>query len=142
MEYNFEIGNVIKGTNSPKNQFKFIIELMGGDADAFFTQEVLVDKDNPYLSRFVEFLNNCKNHYPNGKGGDDDYNEVPDYWLFIDEWADILTPEQMQEVNKCNINMDWESNEEYFGISSFVKYSITYFDVLGLEREVNLKEIA
>lgn len=149
------IGKPIKKQNIiPKNQYKFRIDLMGGDADADFVEKVMVDADNPYLDRFITFLENCKKKYPHGKGGYDDYNDVEDYWLFCsDEYPDefeidgqIVDDENIihkyidDEMEKCGIGFEWKSNYEYFGISSFEDYTVTYFDENGVEYKVNKQE--
>lgn len=149
-----EIGKPIVAKKQLKHKFKFVIELMGGDADASFYPSVLVDYDNPYLERFLEFLSKCKNRYPNGKGGYDDYTDVKDYWLFcgeafpeeieIDgefvEFTEEMKVEYELEFKKCGIRFEWESSYEYFGISSYVNTEVTYFDENGIALECKIKE--
>ena len=118
---------------------------MGGDADAFFYPEVLVDKDNPYLERFITFLKACSKAYPSGKGGYEDYSHIPDYALFCSEdYPDEMiingtlvkfsneTEELFdQEYEKCGISFEWESSYDYFGESSFRGVTVSYFDENG-----------
>jgi len=143
-----EILKPLSAKKQPKNKFKFVIELMGGDADASFYPTVLVDKDNPYLERFLEFLNNCSKEYPNGKGGYDDYSNVKDYWLFVKyaefpeeievngEWVEFteeMSEEYLKEIEQCGISFEWEGSYEAFGESSYVDTIVTYFDENGIE---------
>jgi len=150
-----KILNPKKKKDQPKNKFKFKIELMGGDGDAYFYPEVLVDENNPYLDRFLKFLNNCKKKYPNGKGGYDNYNDVEDYWLFVEsdefpeeieengEWRET-TEEDFNnfksEIKKCGINFEWESNYEYFGESSYEDVIVSYYDKEGIEYKCKIIE--
>ncbi len=142
-----EILKPLSSKKQPKNKFKFVIDLMGGDADASFYPTVLVDYESPYLERFLEFLDNCKKEYPVGKGGYDDYTNVKDFWLFcgedfpeeveIDgEWVgftDEMQKEYDEECKKCNIRFKWEGSYEAFGISSYRDVTVTYFDENGIE---------
>jgi len=145
----------LKPNKQPKNKYKFVIELMGGDGDAYFHPEVLVDKDNPYLDRFLKFLDNCKKKYPHGKGGDDNYNDVEDYWLFVecDEYPEEIeengvwretTQEDWDsfdsELNNCGIQFEWENSYEYFGESSYRNVTVSYFDENGIEYECKIIE--
>ncbi len=145
-----------KSKTLPKNQYKFKIELMGGDADAYayFTEKVLVDKNDPNLERFITFLENCKKRYPKGKGGDDDYTDVKDYYVFVGggeypgeieengEWRETNEEDWEcwdQESKEVGFGFDWEGNEEYFGVSSFQDYTVTYFDENSKEYKVEIK---
>jgi len=143
----------LKANKQPKNKYKFVIDLMGGDADASFYPEVLVDKNNPYLERFLEFLNNCSKEYPRGKAGDDDYSNVKDYWLFVEdaefpeeieidgkwvEFTEEMSQEYLKEIKKCGISFEWEGSYEFFGESSYVGTSVTYFDENGIEFECKI----
>jgi len=144
----------VKAKKKPKNQFKFEIELMGGDADAYFYPQVLVNKDDTHLDRFLKFLENCKEKYPHGKGGFDGYDDVEDYWLFCGEeypdeieingeWVEVTDEIQDrldEETKACNIGFEWESNYEYMGVSSFRGYTVTYFDENGDEFKVEVKK--
>ncbi|AGO48947.1 hypothetical protein N356_gp055 [Cellulophaga phage phi14:2] len=141
----FKITDRVKKNRNPTSTFEFVIELMGGDADASFYPTVLVDENNPYLERFVKFLENCKKAYPNGKGGYDDYSHVEDYWLFIEEseFPDDISKEQEaafeKEVENCGITFFWESNYEYFGESSFVNYRVLYYDENGIKHNIEIE---
>ena len=148
---NIKILKPLKLNKQPKNKYKFVIELMGGDADAYFYPEVLVDKDNPYLERFLEFLSNCKKEYPNGKGGYDDYKNVKDYYLFVnddiylehengDEYSEEEYENFIKEKEKVNISFEWEGSYEYFGESSYRDVTITYFNENGIEHKCKINE--
>lgn len=149
-----EIGKPKKKTKKqPKNIYKFVIELMGGDGDATFYQKVFVEKDNPYLDRFLKFLENCEKEYSHGKGGFDDYCMVEDYYLFVggDEYPeeiwvngeDVDFDDEIKEIlekeqKECGFGFEWESNYEHFGVSSFRDVEVSYFDENSIEYKVNV----
>ena len=150
-----EIGKPLKKVKKlPKNQYKFIISLMGGDADAYFSQKLFVDGDDPNLERFLNFLDNCEKEYPRGKKGFDDYTGVEDYHLFVgyeDDYPEEIeengvwretTQEDLDKWDKegydCGIQFEWESNHEYFGVSSFDGFTVTYFDENSIEHKVKV----
>lgn len=148
-----KILNKVPKKEQPTNKYKFVIELMGGDADAYFYPEVLVDENNPYLERFVLFLKECSKKYPCGKGGDDDYSDIPDYNLFCsdDYPEEMMIDGEMivfsdktkklfdNEFKKCGIHFDWEGNYEYFGISSYTGVKVTYLDNNGIEYKCEIE---
>jgi hypothetical protein len=124
-----------------KKAYKFVINFMYGDADGEGTEEVYVDKDNPYLEKFITFLKDCKEAYPRGRDGYScHYNseKIKNYWLFC-ETGDELTDKQFEEIEECGISLDWQydpTNEGYQ--ASFEGYEVTYFDEDGQEYEVKI----
>ena len=129
-----KIGKPIPPDEERRNCYQFVIDFMYGDADGYGGTEVEVDKDHPYLERFINFLERCK-----GFDADGDFEELEDSWLFVPEtnWTDI--PEQEAERDKADLSFDWLSDisrEGYY--ASFDGYSVTFFDEQGIEHEVKI----
>ena len=80
-----KIGEPLKSKKNPTNMFKVYIEFMYGDADGYGHEELLIKKDNPYLERFLIFLDDCIKLYPEGKGGYEGFDEVEGYDIFCND---------------------------------------------------------
>jgi hypothetical protein len=144
MENIIKIGKPVKPIKNPTNTYKVVINFMQGDADGDSQEEVLIDKDDPYLDRFITFLKNCSKFYPSGKGGYADYSEVKDYWLFCGgDFDEDLTEEEIefqeQELEKNVISFNWDRNLDMYGVASFESYVITYFNESGIEHKVTIQ---
>ena len=135
-----KIGKQIK-PEVHKNEYKFVIEFMYGDADGYGNEEIFINKDNPFLERFINFLDDCKKAYPGGRGGYDDYNSdvVPDYWLFAEDYDKELTDEEEKLRESVDFYIEWQHDPSGDGImASFEGYEITFFDEQGIEHEVKI----
>lgn len=132
------IGDPIK-PESHKNEYKIVVNFMYGDADGHGSEIIFIDKDNSFLERFINFLDDCKKAYPNGRGGYNNYNSdvVPDYWLFCDDYDKELTEEEEDLLKSVDFYLNWHYDPSGDGImSTFNDYKITFFDEHGVEHKV------
>ena len=116
---------------------------MYGDADGYGSEIIFIDKDNSFLERFINFLDDCEKAYPNGRFGYDDYNSdvVPDYWLFSEDYDKELTEEEEKLRKSVNFYLNWHIDPSGDGImSTFEGYKITFFDDHGVEHKVIIKK--
>ena len=118
-----------------KNCYKFIISFMFGDADGYDEVELEVDKDNPYLERFINFLERCKTF-----DADNSWDELEDAWLFVEQ-AYPDDSEQELEMEEADIMFGWlydVAREGY--MASFDGYEVTFFNEQGVEHNVRIKK--
>jgi len=128
-----KIGKPIKN-ETPKNCYKFVINFMFGDADGYDEVELEVDKDNPYLERFINFLERCEDF-----DADNSWDELEDAWLFVEDawWGD--DDEKESEIEKADIFFEWLSDVAREGYNaSFDGYGVTFFNEQGIEHEVKI----
>jgi hypothetical protein len=138
-----KLGKIIKPIKR-KDVYKFEVKFMYGDADGYGSEIIYVEKNNPYLERFIDFLDNCEKAYPNGRGGYDDYNDkvVKDWWLFaMDYWngdeSEEERKEKERESEECGIFLRWHMDPCGDGImASYEWTNITFFNEYGVEFEV------
>lgn len=101
-----------------KNEYKFAIEFMIGDADGEI-ERVVFQKHDENLKPFIQFLQDCRKHpfY----GGCDGYEDVENYSLFAE-------------------GLDWPYEPDGQGfICTFRNFEITYFDENGDEFNVEIE---
>jgi hypothetical protein len=128
-----EILEPITNEKNPTNCYKFEIGFMFGDADGYDEVELLVDKDNPYLERFINFLERCENFDAN-----EDFEELEDSWLFVEDQFPEDAEKQL-EIKKANIQMEWLSDVAREGyMAAFNYYNVTFFDEQGIEHNVKI----
>ncbi len=135
------IGKSLVKTN-PKNKFKFVFDFMHGDADGSSTTDFLVDKDNEYLDRFLDFMDAMDNIDPDECEKKD---RPKDWYLFYHlfhgvSYEDEDSDEEQPEINH-GIDFDWDhdhtcDNSRYAYMTGM---TITYFDENGVEHEVKQK---
>jgi len=124
-----------------KNEYKVVVSFMYGDADGYGTEEIFIDKDDPLLERFINFLDDCEKAYPSGRGGCDDYNSdiVPDYWLFAEDYDKELTDEEEKLRESVDFYLEWHCDPDGYGnMSSFDGYEITFFNEQGIEHNIRI----
>jgi hypothetical protein len=131
------IGDPIK-PEVHKNEYKVVVKFMYGDADGYGSEEIFIDKDDPILERFINFLNDCEKAYPSGRSGYDNYDSdiVPDYWLFAEDDKELNDEEEALRKTS-DIYLYWHYDPSGDGImASFNGYKITFFDAHGIEHKV------
>ena len=127
------IGNKINPVTY-KNVYKFDIEFMYGDADGYTNEVVFVRDENPNLKKFVKFLQNCQKAYPNGRRGDDNYNDV------VEDWELFCSDGSWPKKDKNNIiQFFWPYDPGGDIQASFESFKITYFNDICVEHEVEIK---
>ena len=157
----FKIIKKTKKKRTKKPYYRVEVDFMEGDADGSQsdTLEFYEDDANDMknMSRFVMAVACCCAAYPNGRGGYDEYNGLPeydaffleeeynlDYYDFLDE-GDELTEDEFHEkvhqyVNKLNpdgIFMDHPSDSSYIS-TSFNSYCITHVNSEGDKSQVEV----
>ena len=108
--------------NNPRQCYKFDIEFMFGDADYYQHEIIIVDMSDPYLERFIKFLNNSVRFRI------DDNKKPIDYDLFCDE----------EIADEAGIFFWWPCDE--YQHARMQKYKVTFFDGYGTEYNVEIKE--
>jgi hypothetical protein len=127
-----EILEPITNEKNPTNCYKFEIGLcleMLMDDEV----ELTVDKDNPYLERFINFLERCENFDVN-----EGFEELEDSWLFV-KYQCPEDNEKKLEVKKANIQIEWLGDiarEGYMALFDY--YSVTFFNEQGIEHNVKI----
>lgn len=130
---------VITNNKVPKenhrNCYSIFIQFMIGDADGYEDVKLFIEdneKNRVELSRFVKFLEGCRNAYPHGRGGRDKYNHIEDYSRYIENSA---------TSNQAKDFMFYWPGEPYSGEpTTFDDYSITYFDKNGDEYKTEISK--
>lgn len=113
----------IKQLNKVKNPifaYKFDLEFMFGDADYYEHEVIIVNANDPYLERFINFLDNSVRF-------NIDYDRKPvDYDLFCDE----------EVADEDGIFFWWPADE--WQQARLQYYIVTFFDGFGTEYEVKI----
>lgn len=97
-----------------------------------------------YLIQFLNMLESCLNAYPNGRGGDDDYEDVVEtlkIWNLAYEEDDIPNIDKKLEKVVEQINFDWEYDIVYDeGEADIRDYNVTYYDKITGYHNVTLEK--
>ena len=117
------------------------IEFMYGDADGYTNRTVgpFYPNQKEYLIQFLNMLESCLNAYPNGRGGDDDYEDVVEtlkIWNLAYEEDDILNIDKELE----QIEFYWEYDICGYGEAAIKNYKVTYYDKLTGFHHVKLEK--
>lgn len=121
------------------------IEFMYGDADGYTNRTVgpFYPNQKEYLIQFLNMLEDCLNAYPNGRGGEDDYEDVVEelkIWNITYEEDD--TPDIDENLEKVveQIGFEWEYDIYEFDETEITSYNVTYYDKLTGYHHVTLKK--
>lgn len=128
-----------------KEGFYVEIEFMYGDADGWKNKTVgpFYPNQKEYLIQFLNMLESCLNAYPNGRGGDDDYEDVVEtlkIWNFAYEEDDIPNIDKKLEKVVKQINFDWEYDICGYGEADIRDYNVTYYDKITGYHNVTLEK--
>jgi hypothetical protein len=111
------------------NCYKVAIRFMFGDADGYSTTDLFIprnEKNDAELPRFLQFLENCENEFPHGRGGYDYYDGVEDYNRYVE--GDDPPPDA-----PVDFGFYWEWDAPCDCQASFDSYKITFFDENSVE---------
>lgn len=75
------------------------------------------------IERLAIFLEKCKNRYPNGKGGLDDFTDIPDYYRYFCE-----EEESIEIWEKYGVETLWWPRHEGEYPKNLASYEIVYTD--------------
>ena len=138
---------IIKGVKKEKIEEGFYvdIEYMYGDADGYKTKTFgpFHLNQKKYLMHFLNMLESCLNAYPNGRGADDDYEDVVEtlkIWNLAYEEDDIPDIDENLENVVEQIGFEWEYDIYGFGEAEITSYNVTYYDKLTGYHHVTLKK--
>lgn len=123
---------IVKPTYS--DVYKFELKFMIGDADGWDYRNLYISPDNKHIERFITFLDDCKNAYPHGRGGYDNYNDI------VSEWNIFCGDDDLTKGDKelQQFRFEWPYDSYGDCQTSFSIYKITYFDTNTVEYEVNV----
>lgn len=121
------------------------IEFMYGDADGYTNRTVgpFYPNQKEYLIQFLNMLEDCLNAYPNGRGGEDDYEDVVEELKIWDlAYEEDDTPDIDENLEKVveQIGFEWEYDICGFGEAEIMSYNVTYYDKLTGYHHVTLKK--
>jgi hypothetical protein len=142
-----EIGDPI---SNPKNKFKFDMEFMHGDADAYTNKTLLIDaEDQDKLNHWLLAIELNQKH-----GRDGGHNVAYDlYQKGIRPWhlSSYYDPEDYDEedpdemIESMAEIIDEEISEYdssgYDGMAGNAGFKVTYFDKTGLEHKVKINPL-
>ena len=137
MTSRLKIGKPLTKTN-PKNSYKFVFDFMHGDADGDSTTEFVVDKDNEYIDRFLEFMDAMDTIDP------DDVkkkNRPKDWDFFMEQFSGTSWIGDEEKEVKHGIDFEWDRDQTCDGCryASLSGPTVTYFDENGLEYAVKVQ---
>lgn len=76
------------------------------------------------IERLAIFLEKCKNRYPNGKGGLDDFTDIPDYYRYfceeeesIEIWKNMVLKHYGGHAMRVNIQKTLPAMKSYILIT-------------------------
>lgn len=121
------------------------IEFMYGDADGYTNRTVgpFYPNQKEYLIQFLNMLEACLNAYPNGRGGDDEYEDVVEIlkiWNFAYEEDDVPNIDKELEKVVEQIKFYWEYDICGYGEATIENYNVTYYDKVTGFHHVTLKK--
>lgn len=113
------------------------IDLMHGDADYYEKMCIsgIKEEEENLLENLITTLKLMEKEYPNGRGGGDNYNNVPGF----NEWFcyEGLSNSERENLDKRidELYRDW-SYSEYGSQASLDGYKVYFFDENGKKYEV------
>jgi len=126
--------------NNKQSGYYVTVDYMYGDADGYNAVEYGPFKkgQEKYLAAFANMLEECVEAYPNGRGGDDNYeNEVPAFavWAMLNDYkkynytidGDKLTKEDIGIIE--NVGFEVETTPDGWGTQATIcSYKAIYYD--------------
>jgi hypothetical protein len=122
------IGEPVPNLHTP-DTFEVVVTSMIGDADGFpsFTVGPFVRGiDDEVLDSFLQLMTAMSLAYPNGRGGNDDYEHVDGFndWFGYENMPSSIAV----FCERLGIEMYWPNDPHFDGVLSFRNAQVFYYD--------------
>jgi hypothetical protein len=113
------------------------IETMIGDADGSDSIEIgpfEKDKEEHLLEELIDLCIRMSMAYPNGRGGDDDYNHIESFDKWFSEYGDVEGRDEIEHLTEFS----WPTDPQTWGQQGYQNYEVVYIKN-GVEYPVTIK---